>query len=127
MEAAPDPPPAENRNRFILRRTLSAISWIHALWSSALGALFSEIAAVEPLYPPRLIVAHAALLSAAGWALWKPHWGAWILVFLAVAGSAFFVVQDLRFSCWESAIVDGMYLLFALGIFLAIKWPPVRS
>jgi hypothetical protein len=59
------------RNALILRRTLSAISWLYAIFNGGLGILGIE----SPV--GRLMVAHALLLGAAGLLLWKPRPGAW--------------------------------------------------
>lgn len=121
MEALPEQISHEERNRLILRRTLSAISWLVALWSTGLGLAILKLPRTDALYDPRLMMVHGGLLAGAGWLLWKPRAGAWIATAVAAAGSAYFVVLDLRHSHWQSALVDGLYIPLALGIFLATR------
>lgn len=122
MDAPLQPPVADiDRNRFILRRTLSTISWITAAWSGLLGLFSWGVARVHPLYHPAFLLGHTALLGLAGWALWRPRRGAWVWVMLAAAGSAYFVVLDLRRANYEAAAVDGAYIAVAAGIFAAIR------
>ena len=100
----------EDRNAVILRRTLSAISWIYGLWTG----LFAGLALSLPqrtrgLYDVRLLLFHAAILGAAGVWLWKPRRGAWIVTLLAAAGALFFAGVDLHRGQPETAFFDGAY------------------
>jgi len=103
----------EERNAFILRRTLSAASWLYAGWSGLLGVLAWNLREGNDLYDPRFIVLHAGLLGLAGTLLWKPRRGAVLGVIAAAAGSIFFVVLDLRRPNVGAALVDGAYVLLA--------------
>lgn len=110
----PTPPTHEERNALILRRTLSAISWIYAFWS----ALFAAMAlSVQPrqggLYDARLILLHAGLLGAAGIWQWKPRRGVLAMTILAAAGSLFYVGLDLARGHADTALVDGSYVPIA--------------
>ena len=78
MDPEEDPPSLAERNRQILRRTLSLISWLyaveHALW---VPLLFAHLPAGDGPVDRRtlitLMAVHMGLLAAAGWALWKPR------------------------------------------------------
>jgi len=103
----------EERNAFILRRTLAAVSWLYAAWSGLLGILAWNLRRGSDLYDPRLIVLHAVVLGLAGTMLWKPRRGALLAVLAAAAGSIFFVVLDLRLPNVPAALVDGAYVPIA--------------
>jgi hypothetical protein len=104
----------EERNAFILRRTLSAGSWLYSAWSGLLGLLAWNLRpGIGDLYDPRIIVLHAALLGLAGTLLWKPRRGAFFAVLAAAAGSIFFVVLDLRRQNVPAAVIDGAYVVLA--------------
>jgi hypothetical protein len=110
----PAPPTHQERNAFILRRTLSAISWIYAFWSGLFGAL--AVSVRQPsggTYDARLILLHAALLGWAGALLWRPRRGAVAVTLMAAAGSAYFVVLDLLRGPVETAFIDGAYIPIA--------------
>ncbi|MBV8880211.1 MAG: hypothetical protein JO332_09625 [Planctomycetaceae bacterium] len=116
----PIPPTHQERNALILRRTLSAISWIYGFWS----ALFAAMALLaklptQGLYDPRFILGHAALLTLAGILTWKPRRGAVAVVALAAAGSVFFVGLDLQRGQIETALLDGAYV--PLAVLLLVK------
>lgn len=116
----PVPPTHEERNAFILRRTLSAISWIYAFWSGLFS--FMALAAnlpTEGLYDHRLILVHAVLLGLAGWMAWKPRAGYAAAVLLAGAGSLFFVGLDVQRGQYETALLDGAYV--PLSVLLLFK------
>ena len=101
----------------ILRRTLSRVSWLYALWSGFLGATaWGLLRGTEGLYDPRLVVLHAGLLGLAGALLWKPRRGSVIAVFLAAAGSIFFVSLDLGRHNVQAALVDGAYVVLAAAL-----------
>lgn len=116
----------EERNRFILRRTLSAISWLYALWSLALaymaltlqprggGILSSRTAGWAWLV-------HAALLGLAGWGLWRPRRAAWGWTLAASLGSLALVTLDAIGGRWRSVPIDLMYPLVAAAITLRVR------
>ena len=105
----------EERNAIILRRTLSAVSWLYALWAGLLGATAWHLRTQAQL-DPRLLLLHAGLLGLAGTMLWKPRRGAPACTLLASAGSIFFVVLDLRDHHVQAAWVDGAYAVIAGGL-----------
>jgi hypothetical protein len=117
------PPTHEERNAFILRRTLCAVSWIYAFWSALFGVLAAGMPEkTEGLYDPRLILLHAGLLGLAGTLQWKPRRGALAATLAAVAGSLFFAGLDLQRHHVETAFIDGAYA--ALAGFLLFKSRP---
>jgi len=112
------------RNAIILRRTLSAISWIYAFWTGLFAAMALSIGpSSSGLYDARLILLHAVLLAAAGTWQWRPRRGALAMTLLAAAGSVFFVVLDLRRGNVETACIDGAYV--PLAALLWFKSRPV--
>ncbi len=118
----------EERNRLILRRTLSAAAWLVAAWSLLLGlALLTAPPAGEGLYASRLygklMAAHGLLLGISGGALWRPRRGAWALAGLAAAGSLFFAVLDGLKPNWQSAALDLVFPLLAAATFLKSRPP----
>jgi hypothetical protein len=102
----------EERNRLILRRTLSAISGIWSLWSLALGASFWHLGKSYGLW----MMGHAAVLALAGFGLWKPRRWGWAAAFLAAAGGAGFAAFDAPRS-FQSAALDAVYPLLCLVLF----------
>jgi len=113
----PAAPTHQERNALILRRTLSAVSWIYAFWSGLFAAM--ALAARLPtrgLYDVRLILVHAALLALAGTLQWRPRRGALGATLLAGAGSLFFVVLDLHRGHMETALIDGAYVPLAAAL-----------
>jgi len=102
----------EERNAAILRRTLSWVSWLYALWTGLVAAAAWGKTTAGPR-DAQFLLAHAALLSLAGLLLWKPRRGAVLAVLAAAAGSICFVVLDLRRHVVASALVDGSYVLIA--------------
>jgi hypothetical protein len=115
MEQAPIDP--ERRNALILRRTLSAISWLYAVWTALFAAAALGRTTAVP-YLPQLLLVQTALLAGAGVMLWKPRRGAVAAVLLAAAGSIFFVVLDLRRHSVDAAIVDGIYPVVAVALLI---------
>lgn len=113
----------EERNRLILRRTLSAVSHLYAAWSLLVGLAIATAPhnGEEGLYASRtyglLMMLHGALLALAGWTLWKPRRGAWIAVAFAALGSAFFATLDGRRHEWHNVLLDAAYPLLAAGLF----------
>lgn len=117
-------PSHEERNAFILRRTLSAISWIYAFWSGLFAALALSVPRTSGgAYDGRLILLHATLLGWAGALLWRPRRGAVAVTLMAAAGSAYFVVFDLLKGHVETAFIDGAYI--PLAAVLLFKSRPV--
>jgi hypothetical protein len=120
----PAPPTHQERNAFILRRTLSAVSWIYAFWNGLFAAL--ALAVRQPtqgLYDVRLILVHAALLALAGTLQWRPRRGALVSTLLAAAGSLFFVVLDLQRGHVETALIDGAYVPLAGALLFKSRAP----
>ena len=105
----------EERNRAVLRRTLSGISWLYALWSALLGAA-AWLRRSEALVDPRLVLLHAGMLALAAVMLWKPRREAVFCTLLAAAGSIFFVIEDLRRENVQAALVDGAYAVLAAAL-----------
>jgi len=101
----------DGRNAAILRRTLSAISWVYALWSFMLGGM-----AGAGSLAAKLLIAHGALLGAAGTLLWKPRRAAIPATLLAAAGSIFFVFYDLGLGNSQAACTDGGYVVVAIAL-----------
>jgi len=114
---------SEERNALILRRTLSTVSWLYALWSGLIGATAWGRTTLGP-YDPQLLVLHAGVLGAAGAMLWKPRRGAAVALFAAAAGSIFFVVLDVRRHNVQSAIVDGAYVALAIALWIKSRRHP---
>jgi hypothetical protein len=102
----------QDRNALILRRTLSAVSWLYALWTGLIAAAAWGRTTAGP-HDAKFLVAHAALLALTGILLWKPRRGAIVAVLAAAAGSIYFVVLDLRRQGVASALVDGAYVVLA--------------
>jgi hypothetical protein len=102
----------EERNAIILRRTLSAASWLYALWTGLIATAAWGRTTAGP-HDAQLLALHAALLALAGVLLWKPRRGALVAVLAAAAGSITFVVLDLERRSGSSALVDGAYVVLA--------------
>lgn len=120
----PPLPTHEERNAFILRRTLSAVSWIYAFWSGLFALL--AMSANLPTQGPddlKLILGHSALLVLAGVLTWKPRRGALAAVLLACAGSLYFVAVDLQRGRVETALLDGAYVPLALLLLFKSRRP----
>ena len=120
-------PTHEERNRAILRRTLSAISHLYALFSGLLmGLSLLTAAPTRPgIHGSRVIgwmsLAHAVLYLAAGGMLWKPRRGAWLATLAAALGSLALAVLDLAGGRLGSIAPDGLYALVALAVFLQAR------
>jgi hypothetical protein len=112
-----DPVSHEERNRLILRRTLSFVAWQYALWSAFLGLLQAELGRSQGWW----MSGHALLLGLSGFGLWRPRAWSWGATALAAAGSLLFVAQDLRSRNFQAAAVDGAFAALALGVFLAVR------
>src|SRR5262245_26043063 len=109
--------PDDQRNKAILRRTLSAISWIYAVWSGLVGTMAVALrGGSEPVVDPRFIFLHAALLGLAGTMQWRPLRGALLCTAVAAAGSIAFVILDLRRGNVQAALVDGSYVIVAAAL-----------
>lgn len=126
MTGPEQPPTHEERNRFILRRTLSAISHLFAAWSLLFAYMvLAPRTTGEGLLSSRMTgvvtLGHALFLGAAGWALWRPRRGAWAWTGLAVAGSLAILALDLYGRRWNSLPVDLMYPLAAVMISLQLR------
>lgn len=113
------PPDSElpDRNAAILRRTLSAISWLYALWAGLLGVVaFGLRGSATTAFDPRFLLLHAAVLGMAGTMQWRPRRGHLLWTALAAAGSIAFVILDLRRGNVQAAAVDGGYILVAAAL-----------
>lgn len=104
-----------DRNAAVLRRTLSAVSWLYALWS-ALIALTVRAHPSEAVVDWRLVLLHAGLLGLAGALQWKPRSAALSCTIAAGLGSIFFVIQDLQRGSVSAALVDGAYVPLAAAL-----------
>ncbi len=119
----PDKPLShEDRNRLILLRTLSAVSWLWCLWSGLLGLLGWGAGSVYGAW----MTGHAALLGLAGWGLWRPRRWGWAAALLAAAGAVAFAVRDARRPNWEAVALDAVYPLLALAILGLVSRPRGR-
>lgn len=105
------------RNRLILRRTLSVVSWQYAVWSGILGLLKVQLALPQGWG----MVGHALLLGGAGFGLWRPRVWAWPATALAALGSIVWVAVDLRSGNLQAALVDGAYAAVALLLFASAR------
>lgn len=113
----------EERNRIILRRTLSAIAWICALWTALLAAPLTGFGNDELRRKGWWMIGHAALLATSGVGLWKPRRWAWIATALAGLGSLGFVTLDLFGRNPQAALVDGLFPLLAIAIYVQTRAP----
>ena len=111
----------EERNRFILRRTLSAVAWICAFWSAALGAPLTGMPKDDIRRLGWYMLGHATLLVASGWGLWKPRrWGWWATLAAALLSAAFVTADLLRRNAGAAA-VDALYPGLALWVFVRTR------
>jgi hypothetical protein len=119
----PSPVGLHDRNTAILRRTLSAISWLYALWTGLLGVVaFGLRGSATPAFDPKFLLLHAAVLGMAGTMQWRPRRGHLPCTAVAAAGSIAFVILDLRRGNVQAAAVDGGYIL-AAALLLYISRP----
>jgi hypothetical protein len=115
--------PHEERKSAILRRTLSAVSWLYALWTAMLGvAALGLRGSATPAFDPKFLLLHAAVLGLAGTMQWRPRRGHRTWTAVAAAGSIAFVILDLRRGNVEAAVVDGGYVVVA-AVLLYISTP----
>jgi hypothetical protein len=113
----------EARNRLTLRRTLSAVAWIWALWSAALGAPILALPNPDVRLRGWLLLGHAVLLGASGFGLWRPRrwgWGATLLA--ALVGTGFAAVAFLGGHA-DAGAIDALFPLCAAGIYLQARDP----
>jgi hypothetical protein len=111
----------EERNRFILRRTLSAVAWICAAWSVLLGAPLTGMPKDDIRRLGWTMLGHGVLLAASGAGLWKPRVWGWPATFLAVLGSAGFMAVDILHRNAGAALVDGLFPLVSLWVFVRTR------
>ena len=111
----------EERNRIILRRTLSAVAWICSMWSALLAAPLTGLPEADIRRRGWLMLGHAVLLGAAGVGLWKPRRWGWPATALAGLGSLGFVAVDLLSRAWQAALVDALFPALALAVFLQTR------
>ena len=120
-------PTHEERNRIILGRTLSAISHLYAAFSGlVMGLSLLAAAPTRPgIHGSRAIgwmsLSHGVLYLAAGWMLWRPRRGAWLVTLMAAAGSVALSALDFMGRRLESIPIDGLYAPVALAIFLQVR------
>ncbi len=115
--------PLDERNRFILRRTLSAVAWIYVAWCLLLGAPLVLFPSDDVRLRAWLLLGHAALFAVAGQGLWKPRRWGWAATLLAALGGAGFVVLDLLRGHPDAAAVDGLFPACAAGIYWRAREP----
>lgn len=116
--------PSDDRERLILRRTLSAIAWLYAMWNVLLGLPVALTQAASSQWGAAWgLVGHGGLLAAAGIGLWKPRRWGWPAAFAAAAVSLAFVGRDLRNGNPGLAVVDGAWPALAIAIFLLVRPP----
>lgn len=113
--------PDDDRNRLILRRTLSAVSWIWAAWSGLLGAPIVAIPESDVRLRGWLLLGHAALLAVAGAGLWKPRRWGWPATGLAALAGVGFAIAAFRSGHAEAGAVDALFPLCAAGIWLQTR------
>lgn len=116
--------PADDRERLILRRTLSAIAWLYAAWNFLLGlpvalTTSGELSAARP--KAWWLVGHALLFGLAGLGLWGGRRWAWPAAFAAALASAAFVAIDVRSGNVDAAVVDGAWPALSILIFMLIR------
>jgi len=111
----------EERDRIILRRTLSAVAWICALWTAVLGAPLAGFGNDDIRRKGWLMLGHALLLAASGVGLWKPRVWGWPAALAATLGSLGFVGVDLLGRHWEAAWVDALFPLTAIVVFVLTR------
>ena len=112
-----DPVEHDARNRFILRRTLSFVSWQYAAWNGILGLLKVQLSLQQGWW----MVGYAFLLAGAGFGLWRPRAWGWAAAVLAMLGSAAWTAFDFRAGNPQAAMVDGAYGAVALIVLLGMK------
>ena len=122
-------PSHEERNRLILRRSLSAVSHLYGLFSALVGwSLWMVPARGAGLHGSRFLgtysLAQAALYIAAGGMLWRPRRGAWLLVLAAAAAAGALALLDFLGGRIQSLPVDGLYALVALALWLQARPRP---
>jgi len=123
------PVPGE-RNRAILRRTLSAISVLYGAWSLLVGWSFLALPPKgEGLHGSRFLgilsLIQAAIYLGAGGTLWKPRRPAWILTLVASLVALALAALDLAGGRIQTAPTDGIYALVALAIYLQVRPRPL--
>jgi hypothetical protein len=120
-------PTHEERNAAILRKTLSAISHLYGTFSLFVGwSLLALPPNQEPgIHGSRTIgglsLGHAALYYGAGWSLWRPRRGAWLVTLVASLGSLALAGLDLAGGRMRSVATDGMYALVAFAVYLQCR------
>lgn len=112
-----DPSESAARNRLILRRTLSVVSWQYALWNAVLGLMKVQLGSPQGMW----MLGHALLLAGAGFGLWRPRpWGPGAAV-LATLGSFAWAGFDVQAGNLQAAMIDGAYGAVALAVFLGTR------
>ncbi|HLF92494.1 MAG TPA: hypothetical protein VJB14_03480 [Planctomycetota bacterium] len=129
MNSLAGPPAHEERNRLILRRSLSAVSHLYGLFGALVGwSLWMRPPHGAGVHGSRFIgtysLLQAALYIAAGWMVWRPRRGAWLLVLAAAAASSALAFLDFLGGRMQSLPVDGLYALVALALWLQARPRP---
>lgn len=113
----------DERNRFILRRTLSAICWIYVAWCALLGAPLVLFPRDEVRLRAWLLLGHAVLFAVSGHGLWKPRRWGWAATLLAALGGLGFVILDLLRRQPGAALIDAVFPVCAAGIYWRAREP----
>jgi len=113
----------EERNRIILRRTLSAIAWICAFWTALLAAPLTGLGPEALRRRGWLMLGHAVLLAAAGVGLWKPRRWGWAATLAASLASLGFVAVDVLGGHAWAGVVDGLFPGLSLIVYVRAREP----
>jgi hypothetical protein len=113
----------EERNRIILRRTLSAVAWICAVWTALLAAPLTGFGTDDIRRRGWLMLGHAVLLAASGVGLWRPRSWGWLVTLIASLASAAFVAGDLLRGHPWAAVVDGLFPACSLAVYIGAREP----
>ena len=98
----------EERNAAIVRRTLSTVCWLFALFNLALGALGWSAG-----LHAKLMLGHGAVLGLAGTMLHRPRRGAIGAVIAACATSILIAALDLQARNSQAACIDASFVPIA--------------
>lgn len=107
----------EERDRIILRRTLSAVAWICSMWTALLAAPLTALGQDDLRRRAWLMLGHAALLAASGVGLWRPRRWGWIATLAAGLASLGFVGVDLLGRNWQAGAVDALFPALSAVVF----------
>lgn len=113
----------EERNRIILRRTLSAVAWLCALWNALLAAPLTGWGSDDVRRRGWLMLGHAVLLAASGVGLWRPRRWGWPATLVAALASLGFVSSDILGGHPWAGAVDGLFPALALALYMGSRTP----